>query len=94
LAKWNSEASLYGRYNFVKTGLGTFAMDNGKLLLKKNGEDYPCPLTGQETHALFNLLYDHLKDIIAANAEAHRYGTTNGHHTGPRKKKRANVYSE
>jgi hypothetical protein len=69
-------------------------MDDGRLLLKKNGEDYPCPLTGQETHALYNLLYDHLKDIIEANTAARKYGTTNGLHTPKRKRQKTPVYDK
>lgn len=78
MAKWNSNAAIYGKYNYVLTGIGTFAMDNGRLLLKKTGEDYPCPLSGQETHALLNLLTDHRADIIQANTKAKRYGVGQG----------------
>lgn len=78
MANWNSNTVIYGKHNYVITGIGVFSLDNGKLLLKKTGEDYPCPLTGRETHALLNLLFDHRTDIIAANTEIKKFGAGQG----------------
>jgi hypothetical protein len=55
-------------------------MDNGQLLIKRRGEDYPCPLTGQETHQLLNLLYTYRHDILVANKAMQAYGTGQGHY--------------
>jgi hypothetical protein len=51
----------------------TFAMDEGCLLIKIKGADYPCPLSAKDTHALLNLLWINRLDIIQGNKEAIRY---------------------
>jgi hypothetical protein len=51
----------------------TFAMDGPCLLIKLQGQDYPCPLSAKDTHALLNLLYTNRHDIIQGNKEALSY---------------------
>jgi hypothetical protein len=51
----------------------TFAMDGPCLLIKLQGQDYPCPLSAKDTHALLNLLWINRTEIIQGNKEAVHY---------------------
>jgi hypothetical protein len=73
------------KHNLVRTGAFAFSMDNGRLLIKKRGEDYPCPLTAQATHQLFNLLFDYRHDIIVASKRMQTYGIGRGHNFNKKK---------
>src|SRR6266566_9962499 len=49
-----------------------FCVDNGRLLIHAPREEYPFPLTAQQTHALYNLLCDYRLEIIGASVAEQR----------------------
>ena len=56
----------------LKLGNLKFSIDNGKLLIHAPGEEYPLPLTGQQTHALYNLLCDYRSEIVGVSVAEQR----------------------
>ena len=62
------------KYARFKAGLFAFAIDEGCLLLQLK-DTTSIQLSAQETHGLFNLLYDHRQEIYQANVPAREYGT-------------------
>ncbi len=49
-----------------------FCVDNGRLLIHAPNEQYPFPLSAQQTHALYNLLCDYRLDIVGASVAEQR----------------------
>jgi hypothetical protein len=58
--------------SILKLGDIKFCIDNGRLLIHAPGEEYPFPLTGQQTHALYNLLCDYRTDIVTLSVVEQR----------------------
>src|SRR5215469_5178876 len=58
--------------SILKLGEIMFSIEDGKLRIHAPGEEYPFPLTGQQTHALYNLLCDYRSEIVGVSVAEQR----------------------